>query len=573
MEKQIIDSNAEKVLSPEWFTVEAKKYANVDIETKPLYEEFRKKFGPEVLKNLEGLDLLYKMFINETAPRDNLCYFLEFDKRYNMFGGIGGGSALKFCLYCGKKDHIWKAGTPKKTIKLNTEEAISLGTKIRDQLLLGVDIIKQSEPKTIDDYIELYKKLRAEIPNLFGNIWILKKIWVLKYLHLIFPMLFPNYYNNEWHEKLLKYIGEDVDKESFINMGKIAIFIKKCSISPIVFSKIIYDYEKKLENTSSKTKKKIEVELPEQGEISTLHYSKENFLGDAFMDEDEYKYFTQLLEYKKNIILQGPPGVGKTFLATRLAYSIIGEKDIEKVKMVQFHQNYSYEDFIMGFKPTSSKGFKLINGSFYDFCIKAMNDPDNKYFFIIDEINRGNISKIFGELLMLIEADKRGKENSITLAYKEESNNGEFKSIEFFIPENVYILGMMNTADRSLAMLDYALRRRFSFYSINSAFNNEEKAKKLKKYISRYIKTKRVIDKIFERFKELNKYIADKKESGLGYGFCIGHSYFCNPPINGQSDEDWYDAIINFEIIPLLEEYWWDDPKKFEEQSKKLLRA
>lgn len=148
--------------------------------------------------------------------------------------------------------------------------------------------------------------------------------------------------------------------------------------------------------------------------------------------------------------------------------------------MVQFHQNYSYEDFIMGFKPTSSKGFKLINGPFYDFCIKTMNDPDNKYFFIIDGINRGNISKIFGELLMLIEADKRGKENSITLAYKEGSNNGEFKSIEFFIPENVYILGMMNTVDRSLAMLDYALRRRFSFYSIKSAFNNEEKAEKLK---------------------------------------------------------------------------------------------
>jgi len=131
----------------------------------------------------------------------------------------------------------------------------------------------------------------------------------------------------------------------------------------------------------------------------------------------------------------------------------------------------------------------------------------------------------------------------------------------------------MNTADRSLAMLEYALRRRFSFYSIRSAFCNEEKAEKLRKYISRYIKTKSVIDKIFERFKELNKYIADKKESDLGDGFCIGHSYFCNPPINGQSDKDWYDAIINFEIIPLLEEYWWDDPKKFEEQSKKLLRA
>ena len=191
-------------------------------------------------------------------------------------------------------------------------------------------------------------------------------------------------------------------------------------------------------------------------------YTKENFLNEVFISEEKYNLLINLLEHKKNIILQGAPGVGKTFTAKKLAYSIIGEKNNSQVEFVQFHQNYSYEDFIMGYKPTENN-FELRHGIFYNFCKKAEQNPDKKFFFIIDEINRGNLSKIFGELLMLIENNHRGEQ--IKLAYANEN---------FSVPENLYIIGMMNTADRSLAIIDYALRRRFSFFEMQPAFDSDQ---------------------------------------------------------------------------------------------------
>lgn len=300
------------------------------------------------------------------------------------------------------------------------------------------------------------------------------------------------------------------------------------------------------------------VSVPVQHDIEK--YSKTAFLDDVFMTPEEYDELLQLLLYKKNIILQGAPGVGKTFLAKRLAYSIIGSKDDKYVEMVQFHQSYSYEDFIMGYKPNDD-GFELRTGAFYNFCKKAEkdNDPNSKYFFIIDEINRGNLSKVFGELMMLIESDKRGPQNALKLAYRDEY---------FFVPSNVYIIGMMNTADRSLAMMDYALRRRFSFFEVEPAF---EKAV-FKNHLAKYIHTQAIVDRVVGRFKDLNKKIADEETSGLGKGFCIGHSYFCVRPVAGQNEEDWYKSIIKFEISPLLDEYWWDDKTKAEDCKKDLLK-
>ncbi len=278
-------------------------------------------------------------------------------------------------------------------------------------------------------------------------------------------------------------------------------------------------------------------------------YTRDDFLSEVYMTGPQFDSLVSLLENKSNLILQGAPGVGKTFAAKRLAYAIMGEKDESRIEFVQFHQNYSYEDFMMGYKP-SGDGFELKYGIFYRFCTLAANHPEKKYFFIIDEINRGNMSKIFGELLMLIEKDYRGKK--ATLAY-----NG----MQFSVPENLYIIGMMNTADRSLAMIDYALRRRFSFFTMTPGFNS----KGFKDYQDGIGSA--VFDKLVDEVKELNKVIA--RDKSLGSGFCIGHSYFCGHKA-GEKDA-WIKEIVNYDIIPMLQEYWFDDADSVQKWSDLLL--
>ena len=290
----------------------------------------------------------------------------------------------------------------------------------------------------------------------------------------------------------------------------------------------------------------------EEVEKSYSSYTKEDFLNDVFMSEEEYERLRSVLVFKKNIILQGAPGVGKTYTAKRLAYSLIGEKNVDRVKMVQFHQSYSYEDFIMGFRP-SDIGFELRKGTFYNFCKRAELDAVNDYFFIIDEINRGNLSKIFGELFMLLENDKRGA--SLQLVYSDE---------KFSIPDNLYIIGMMNTADRSLAMLDYALRRRFAFFELKPGFETDG----FKNYQLTINNSK--LNNLITCIKNLNYAIVS--DETLGEGFCIGHSYLCN--LKSESvDDQVISNIVEYELVPLLKEYWFDEPNLVIEWSEKLRSA
>ena len=278
-------------------------------------------------------------------------------------------------------------------------------------------------------------------------------------------------------------------------------------------------------------------------------YTKADFLHDVFLSEQRYDVLVSLLRRKKNVILQGAPGVGKTYAAKRLAYSMMGQADSSRVEFVQFHQNYSYEDFILGYRPDGS-GFKLTEGVFYRFCQKASNDPDREYFFLIDEINRGNLSKIFGELMMLIESDHRGEK--ITLAY-----NG----MPFYVPENLHIIGMMNTADRSLALIDYALRRRFSFFEMEPAFTSDS-----------FLHYQAALDNetfnaLVEQIKALNREIA--ADASLGPGFRIGHSYFClDDP--AACTTDWMCSVVEFDILPTLAEYWFDAPDKLHRWEENL---
>lgn len=294
----------------------------------------------------------------------------------------------------------------------------------------------------------------------------------------------------------------------------------------------------------------ISEEVSEQKEIKYPLYSKDDFLNEVYMDEDTYNTLTELLEAKYNVILQGAPGVGKTFAAKRLAYSIMGQKDTSRVVMVQFHQSYSYEDFIQGYRP-SKDGFELENGTFYKFCKEAEEDNERPYFFIIDEINRGNLSKILGELMMLIEKDKRGEK--IKLLYSNEW---------FTVPQNVRIIGMMNTADRSLALMDYALRRRFAFFDFAPAFPSEG----FKNYLAE--KNSPKLESLITAVESLNNTIS--ADESLGDGFRIGHSYFCT---DGEITDEWLKSVVEYEVIPLIKEYWFDEPTKVRDWSATLRSA
>ncbi len=295
-----------------------------------------------------------------------------------------------------------------------------------------------------------------------------------------------------------------------------------------------------------------DMEEDERPVVKYPPYTAENFLQDVYISRESYNSIKAQLMKKKNIILQGAPGVGKTFVAKRLAYSLMGVEDKERVMMVQFHQSYSYEDFIMGLRPTENGGYQLRKGPFYKFCQKAELDGRD-HFFIIDEINRGNLNKIFGELFMLLEADKRGEE--IQLLYKDE---------QFSVPKNLYLIGTMNTADRSLAFLDYALRRRFSFFSMKPGFDTDG----FRAYQNGINNEK--FSRLIAAVVRLNQYIKD--DETLGEGFIIGHSYFCNLQPD-EVDDTVLSGIVEYELLPLISEYWFDEPSKVADWSVELRGA
>lgn len=284
----------------------------------------------------------------------------------------------------------------------------------------------------------------------------------------------------------------------------------------------------------------------------TSPYSEEKYLSDVFMDAQEYANIVSVLERKKNIILQGSPGTGKTYAAKRIAYSIMGAKDHTCICAVQFHQNSAYEDYIVGFRPDQSGRFQATLGTFTKFFKKATDNPREKFFLIIDEINRANVSKVFGELLMAIETDHRGESLELPA--------GEGLTIS--VPENVYVIGMMNTADRGLALIDYALRRRFAFIEMAPALNQESFSKQLEQANSP------VLQSLVNAVIQINNDI--EEDPSLGPGFMIGHSYFClDDPVTDQALQ----SLVRFELTPLILEYWFDQPTLAEQKINLLERS
>lgn len=268
-------------------------------------------------------------------------------------------------------------------------------------------------------------------------------------------------------------------------------------------------------------------------------YDEAEFLGEVFMPREKYEQIVRLLMRKKNLILQGSPGTGKTFTAKRLAYSIMGAEDDDNICFVQFHQSSSYEDLVYGYRPDDQGNFRPTPGIFVEFFEEAVSRPDEYFFLIIDEINRANVSKVFGEMLMAIEADHRGE--AVKLPVGAETT--------LVVPENVFIIGMMNTADRGLALIDYALRRRFAFYDMRPALGNPDFQERVDEADLDSLK------ELVARVQVLNRAIAD--DASLGPGFEIGHSYLC---LGSDATDDTVRSVIDFELAPLIREYWFDEP-------------
>jgi hypothetical protein len=298
----------------------------------------------------------------------------------------------------------------------------------------------------------------------------------------------------------------------------------------------------------------------EEEDDRTAAYTVEQAMDGLFLEREQFEEMLNVLNRKRNLVITGPPGVGKTFIARRLAYAAMGQAASDRVEMVQFHQSYSYEDFIRGWRPNSTGGFDLQDGVFFEFCAKARQRPSATFVFIIDEINRGNLSKIFGELLMLIEADKRGPLFAVGLTYKRRTNEERF-----YVPPNVMVLGLMNTADRSLAMVDYALRRRFGFANLSPAY---ESAAFREHLLSKGV-PEPTVDTVVVKMSQVNNDIIEDKN--LGHGFAIGHSYFVPTGDEEEVTDSWYRRVIKTEIEPLLMEYWFENPGRVKQIVERLL--
>lgn len=528
-------SVVEAKLTPEWVSSHADEFEDVRLEAETQYDDFQSKFAPAVLSTLSGEDLLRKMFYSAETNKENLCYYLEFHaKNRELFGSVAGGSAYKFNLFYQKKKSSWVTGSSAKPKTLTLDEAIVLGTEIRDAIVEGAKIIAANQTLTdAEGYNNLYNQLFAKMGR-YINL-----LWVQKYYHMIFPDKFPVFYNEAWQRHVLTKLDIEPYDNGFVRMGQISLFVNECDVENVVFAQIIYKYFNMVEdsdNTSNDSDNADVVEETSDTELPTLSPRGKNKVMPL------------------NFILYGAPGTGKTYATAEYAMAIIENRKVDlsqktsdersalmgkykaaikegRITFTTFHQSYGYEDFIQGLRPDTKNGgfnFVPVDGVFKRIADEAIKHGDKDYVIIIDEINRANISKVFGELITLIEEDKRwGEINALSVTLP----SGQ----AFAVPNNLFIVGTMNSADKSISLIDAALRRRFDFIEV------VPNAKIVENTV-----LKTVLERLNEElFKELDS-----------TDLLVGHAYFM-----GKDENDLCD-IMNHSIIPLLYEYFYDNSNK-----------
>jgi 5-methylcytosine-specific restriction protein B len=304
--------------------------------------------------------------------------------------------------------------------------------------------------------------------------------------------------------------------------------------------------------------------IPASAAVKTPYDVDSIIAEGCFLRRDEIADVVDLLKRKKNLILQGPPGTGKTWLAKRLGYALLGVRDPSRVIAVQFQPSLSYEDFVRGWRPDGQGGLRLADGLFLEGIKAARGWGNDPFVFVIEEINRGNPAQIFGELLTLLETDKRREEEGLQLAYPRDLLE------RVHIPPNLHVIGTMNLADRSLALVDLALRRRFAFLTLRPNLGDA-----WRNWCAALGAPESLVDQIATRMRALNSVISSDQR--LRDQFCVGHS-FVTPPneLGGASAEkwrDWFVSVVRTEIVPLLEEYWYDDQDTAQREAKCLLQG
>ncbi len=531
LEDKVENVSNDAVGSVEWFAKEATLLGTIDDEAEVLYKEFRERFAPEILKELTGTDILHRIFINETGVKDSLCHYLEYDKRYNLFGSVAGGSAYKYGLFYSHKEQSWMTGSGQKKIKLTEAEAIELGTKIRDQLVVGAEIISQyGALNNIKDYAELQAKLYSAMENTIG------KAWVMMYYHMIFPDLFPVFYNEEWQKKVLEKINIDADENSFIRMGQIALFVKQCGISNVAFSKIIHKID-----TPAQEQEELKAEEP----ITECTYDTTK--GGA-----------------QNKVIYGTPGCGKSFYVQNRYLNDLGVEKENRIRTT-FYQDYTNTDFVGQILPKVHEDktvtYEFNPGPFALALKKAIENPDKAVALIIEELNRGNAASIFGDIFQLLDRDKNGRSQyDITNTNLQDYLNQCFAEQKIVfnnirIPANLHIVATMNTSDQNVFTLDTAFKRRWQFEKIRNQFTSDHEYKDYYVPGMPDVTWKQLVDAI-------NAFIVNQPDDLTAEDKQLG-VYFVTKETLCEKQEECSDKEKMKSFAYKLFEYLWDDVAKF----------
>lgn len=528
------DNNTSALLfTPEWFKNKENEFVSDNQKANELYDVFQAKFSIQRLSSLNGEDLVKYLFLG--GRNDNLCHELEYVSENNrLFASCKGGNAFKYPLHLDKDTLSWVTGTQKNPVDLTLNDAIDLAAKIRDSLvscLQKIDEVKDNL-STMDDYLALYQDLHVIAPNIVDS------LWVMKYFHMMFPALFPVFYNYEWQAKVLNIIDKEPNATPYGRWGQIKAFVDLCDISNVVFAQIIHKY----------------------GHLKDV--------SDDFKEEDKPSIEEPTrLKGGQNIILYGVPGAGKSFTLEN------DYKDSNtEMKRVVFHPDYTYSDFVGQILPLSKDGdvrYDFIPGPFASIVKKAYENPTQKFILAIEEINRGNAPAIFGDIFQLLDRDQDGK-SKYTIANKDVAKivfNNENK--EIYIPSNLYLICTMNTSDQNVFTLDTAFQRRWHMRLIENEFKedtDEEKRFANHPILDTDVSWKKFCKTINDQILDKNQNMTSSEDKRLGTHFVLEDDLTFDENEKSESathDEKKAATLKNRRFPEKVIKYLWDDAFKF----------